>query len=182
MAFSIIPDYVFTSYAVLTPEFLRARGVRLLLCDMDYTLAPRAQAEPDAALLAWVRALREGGVEMEVVSNNRSPRRVERFCRGLGVGFTGHAGKPSIRVLKAVMRRHGASAGEAAMLGDKLLTDTLAAKRAGILALMVEPKGGPKGAWNHVLHAAQEPFKRACPRDARNRLDFFEQDSEKGLQ
>ena len=45
------------------------------------------------------------------------------------------------------------------MLGDKLLTDVLGARRSGILALMVEPLGGPVGAWNHVLHALQEPFK-----------------------
>ena len=33
-----------------------------------------------------------------------------------------------------------------AMLGDKLLTDMLAARRAGVTALMVEPLGGPVGA------------------------------------
>lgn len=39
------------------------------------------------------------------------------------------------------------------MLGDKLLTDTLGARRSGVLMLMVEPRGGAVGAWNHVLHA-----------------------------
>ena len=45
------------------------------------------------------------------------------------------------------------------MLGDKLLTDVLGAKRSNVLALMVEPLGGPVGAWNHVLHMLQAPFK-----------------------
>ena len=40
-----------------------------------------------------------------------------------------------------------------------LLTDVLGARRSGVLALMVEPLGGPVGAWNHVLHALQAPFK-----------------------
>ena len=53
----------------------------------------------------------------------------------------------------------GVSAAETAMLGDKLLTDVLGAKRSGVLALMVEPLGGPAGAWNHVLHLLQRPFK-----------------------
>ena len=167
MSFSLIPDYVFTDYTAITPEFLRSLGVRLLLSDLDYTLAPKAQREPDAALLDWVRALQDGGVTPEIVSNNRSSVRVERFCKNLGIGYVGHAGKPGIRGLTGAMRKHGASAGETAMLGDKLLTDTLAAKRGGVLMLMVEPKGGPSGAWNHVLHAMQEPFKRACGRDAR---------------
>jgi hypothetical protein len=32
---------------------------------------------------------------------------------------------------------------------------------------MVEPRGGPVGMWNHVLHALQEPFKRASEHDER---------------
>jgi len=167
MAFSLTPDYVFDDYRAVAPEFLAGRGVRLLLCDLDYTLAPKRQKEPDGALLAWVDALKDAGVTVEIVSNNRSPVRVERFCGGLGIGYTGHAGKPGTRGLTAAMRKHGVPAGETAMLGDKLLTDALGAKRAGILMLMVEPKGGPVGAWNRVLHAAQEPFKRRCARDER---------------
>ena len=50
------------------------------------------------------------------------------------------------------------------MIGDKLLTDMLGANLAGVLALMVEPAGGPKGAWNRVLHALQAPFKAVCRR------------------
>ena len=40
------------------------------------------------------------------------------------------------------MARAGKGRSETAMLGDKLLTDVLAAKRAGVLSLMVEPVGG----------------------------------------
>ena len=50
------------------------------------------------------------------------------------------------------------------MLGDKLLTDMLAANRAGVLPLMVEPVGGAVTAWQKVLHALQAPFKAACRR------------------
>ena len=65
--------------------------------------------------------------------------------------------------------RATARAEETAMLGDKLLTDALGARRSGVLMLMVEPKGGPDGAWNHVLHALQEPFKRKSAHDARKK-------------
>lgn len=51
-----------------------------------------------------------------------------------------------------------------AMLGDKLLTDMLAANRAGVLPLMVEPVGGAVTAWQKVLHALQAPFKAVCRR------------------
>ena len=46
------------------------------------------------------------------------------------------------------------------MLGDKLLTDMLAANLAGAAALMVEPAGGAVTPWQKVLHAMQVPFKK----------------------
>ena len=167
MVFSLIPDYVFNDYTAVTPDFLRSLGVSLLLSDLDYTLAPKPQKEPDTALLDWVQSLKDGGVTPEIISNNRSPVRVERFCKNLGIGYVGHAGKPGTRGLIEAMRKHGVTAAQTAMLGDKLLTDTLSAKRGGVLMLMVEPKGGPLGAWNHVLHTMQEPFKRAAVHDER---------------
>ncbi len=169
MSYSLVPDYVLSDYAAVTPAFLREHGIRLLLSDLDYTLAPKRQGEPDDALRAWVETLRASGVTLEIISNNRSPARVERFCGNLGIGYIGHAGKPAKRGLIAAMRKHGAAVRETAMLGDKLLTDTLAAKRAGVLMLMVEPKGGTAGKWNRVLHVMQEPFKRLSKRDQRNR-------------
>ena len=68
-----------------------------------------------------------------------------------------------LRVLeKRRLRAEGAA--HTAMLGDKLLTDCLAAKRAGVLALTVEPVGGAVTLWQRVLHAMQAPFKAACRR------------------
>ncbi len=94
-----------------------------------------------------------------IVSNNRSGKRVTDFCAELGVPYQGHAKKPSPEGLRAAMARAGADADRTAMLGDKLLTDVLGARRSGVLALMVEPLGGPAGLWNHVLHLLQRPFK-----------------------
>ena len=168
MSFSFKPDYVFDDYRAVTPELLRSLGVRLLLADLDYTLAPKRQSEPDMTLCTWVEALRASGVTLAILSNNRSSARVERFCRGLGVSYVGHAGKPGTRGFTEAMRRHGATAAETAMIGDKLLTDTLGAKRSGVRMLMVEPKGGPVGVWNYVLHTLQEPFKRLSPHDGRS--------------
>ena len=69
------------------------------------------------------------------------------------------------------MERAGVPAEHTAMLGDKLLTDVLGARRSGVLALMVEPLGGPVGPWNHVLHLLQRPFKAAARKRALDRSD-----------
>ena len=52
----------------------------------------------------------------------------------------------------------------------KLLTDVLAANRAGVTALMVEPVGGPVTPWQKVLHTLQKPFKAFCCEDLRKEV------------
>ena len=132
----LTPDILFDSYRDITPAFLQSQGVTLLLTDLDYTLAPKAVRRPDEGLRQWIIGLKDAGITVMIVSNNRSGVRVTEFC---------------------------VDRSATAMLGDKLLTDMLAAHRAGVRAWMVEPLGGPVGIWNRVLHLLQRPFKRACP-------------------
>lgn len=160
----LTPDVLFDSYRDITPAFLRQREIGLLLTDLDYTLAPKAVRRPDDALRRWIAAMENAGITVMIVSNNRSGQRVTEFCADLGVGFRGHAGKPSPKGLWAAMERVGVSPAHTAMLGDKLLTDMLAANWAGVLPLMVEPVGGAVTAWQKVLHALQAPFKAVCRR------------------
>ncbi len=164
MPVSLLPNRIFDRYQDVTPQYLRRKGVTLLLSDLDFTLAPKSVHRPDQALRDWIAALRREGVEFMIVSNNRSGKRVEAFCGDLGGSYQGHAGKPSPRGLLAAMERAGRDAAHTAMLGDKLLTDVLAANRAGVLALMVEPAGGAVTPWQKVLHALQAPFKAASRR------------------
>ena len=168
MSFSLVPDRLFESYAAVTPAFLRRAGVTLLLSDLDFTLAPKSVRKPDRALRAWLGEMEAAGIQVMIVSNNRSGSRVTEFCAGLGILYQGHAGKPSTRGLEAAMARAGTDRTHTAMLGDKLLTDMLAANRAGVLALMVEPLGGAVTPWQKVLHALQRPFKALCRRRQRN--------------
>ncbi len=159
MPVSLTPQLVLDRYDQVTPDLLARRGISLLLCDLDYTLAPRSVPEPDAALRRWLAGLQNAGITVMILSNNRSSRRVETFCATLGIRYVGHAGKPSTRGYREAMEQAGAAPKQTAMLGDKLLTDILGANRSGVLAVMVEPLGGPVGAWNHFLHLLQRPFK-----------------------
>ena len=159
MSFSLVPDRLYADYTAITPQMLQSWGIRLLLCDLDYTLAPRSVARPDKQVLAWVQAMKESDIEVMILSNNRSSERVELFCKDMGITYVGHAGKPAKRGYREAMAKAGVTEKETAMLGDKLLTDVLGARRSGVLALMVEPLGGPVGKWNHVLHVLQRPFK-----------------------
>lgn len=163
----LCPDWVFDDYTSVTPEFLKHLGVRLLLTDLDFTLAPKRVKDADDRVREWIRRLHDSGVKIVILSNNRNPARVERFCGTLGITYVGHAQKPLRHGYEKAMKQSGVSQKETAMLGDKLLTDTLGAKRCGLTMLMVEPAGGAVGPWQKVLHALQAPFKAASAHDKR---------------
>ena len=57
MSLSLVPARVFSSYAAVTPEYLADRGVRLLLSDLDFTLAPKSCPAPDEAVRAWIASM-----------------------------------------------------------------------------------------------------------------------------
>lgn len=105
MSFSLIPDLLLTDYGDLTPQMLTERGICLLLCDLDYTLAPKYVPRPDDRLRAWLAEMQRAGIRVMILSNNRSPARVERFCRDLGIDYVGHAGKPSPRGYRQAMEK-----------------------------------------------------------------------------
>ena len=164
MRISLVPDAVYPTYRHITPALLQGRGIRLLLSDLDFTLAPKSTPRPDEALRQWLAELQEAGIRVMILSNNRHPQRVERFCSDLGISYVGHAQKPAVRGFRRAMAQAGVPAQHTAMLGDKLLTDVLGANLSGVTALMVEPAGGANTPWQKVLHALQAPWKRAAAR------------------
>ena len=115
----LTPDILFDSYRDITPAFLQSQGVTLLLTDLDYTLAPKAVRRPDDTLRQWINGLKDAGITVMIVSNNRSGVRVTEFCGDLGIGYQGHAGKPSPKGLRAAMERTGTDPAHTAMLGDR---------------------------------------------------------------
>ena len=96
MRVSLVPDRLFETYEEITPEYLRQRGIRLLLSDLDYTLAPKYVPHPDDRVREWLRRMEEGGVQVMILSNNRSSHRVETFCRELGIPYVAFLGEDEI--------------------------------------------------------------------------------------
>ena len=138
LRYLLTPDYMFEKYSDISAEFLLELGIRALLIDIDNTLAPYEQAEPDEVTAAWFEALRAAGISASLISNNQPPR-VELFNRSLGLDAYPDSHKPSGKVLKVAMQKMGSDATNTAVIGDQLLTDALAAHRLGLRAIIVPP-------------------------------------------
>ena len=84
MPVSPIPRGVYPSVTALDPEALRARGITLVLADLDNTLAPYKVLEPDPEVVAWKEALEREGIQLFILSNSRKPGRAQKYAEALG--------------------------------------------------------------------------------------------------
>ena len=155
----LTPTYMFGSYREVKPEFLLSHGIRALLIDIDNTLAPYEQPDPDDHIRAWFDALKANGIRAALVSNNHAPR-VDRFNQTLGLLAFSDSKKPRKKTLLLAMRELGAKPEETAALGDQLLTDAFGAKRLGLPAIIVPPIRDKRNLFFRFKRLCERPFIR----------------------
>ena len=154
------PDYTFLCYRDLSPEFLAARGITVLMLDIDNTLAPYEQPEPDAEIIAWLDAMEKAGIKTAFLSNNNG-KRVALFNQTLGRPAVAHAGKPLAGKGRALMRSLGGTKETTAMMGDQIFTDVCLAHRMGVTAILVPPIKDKKNALTRFKRVLERgPLRR----------------------
>ena len=159
LAFSLLADTVCRSIYDIDLSELKAAGIRLLLADLDNTLVPYGVALPTDEVRAWNEMLKESGITLFVLSNNRHANRPRIFSEGLGVPYIGHAGKPSKRGFIQAMEQMGAAAEQTAIVGDQIFTDVLGGNRAGVTTILVKPIRLAGNPGRYLRYAAELPFR-----------------------
>jgi HAD superfamily phosphatase (TIGR01668 family) len=156
---SLVPDMKFEKYHDITPAFLLSEGIEALLIDIDNTLAPYEQPEPDERHFGWLKALSASGIKCALISNNK-PCRVELFARELGIPAYADCAKPKTKYLKVALAALDVSPHRAAILGDQIFTDCLAARRMGMKAYIVPPIKDKKTLFFRFKRLLEKPFLR----------------------
>ena len=161
MSFSLIPDYSFTGICAVTPEFLRRLGIRLLLLDLDNTMAPYGTLKPTEAIAAWAENMKGNGIELFIITNNRGSKRVDSLASAFGVDYIKGANKPFSTGIKKALAQLGRKPEETALAGDQIYTDILAANSAGVVSIVVEPIKIRNPVLN-VRYWLEAPFRAMC--------------------
>ena len=159
MAFSLIPKGVYPSFSALDPKALRAKGIKLVLADLDNTLVPYKVPTPNQEVVAWKDALAAEGIQLFILSNSRKPGRAQRFAEALGVPFQGHSGKPKKKGYLRALERMGAKPEETVMVGDQIFTDILGGNNAGVTPLLVKPIRMAGNPGRYLRYAGETPFR-----------------------
>ena len=159
MSLSPIPRGVYPSVTDIDPKALAAKGVRLVLADLDNTLAAYKVTQPPAEVVAWKEALEASGIQLFLLSNSRKPGRAQKFAEKLGIPYQGRSGKPKKAGYLRAMERMGARPQETVMVGDQIFTDTLGANNAGAVPLLVEPIRLAGNPGRYLRYAVETPFR-----------------------
>ena len=154
--FSLVPKKIYTSVCELTPEYLKKRGIGVLLMDFDNTIVPYTCDVPTKEVSGWLEAMKASGITMCVVSNTTRGRAVT-FCESHGIDCITHARKPFQRGIREALRRYGNCDGKIALVGDQIFTDVLGANCGGITSILVKPIH-LHNIWLKLRHVLELPF------------------------
>ena len=159
MGFLLKADWVCKTIFDLSGPALAARGITLLLADLDNTLVPYGVPLPTDEVRAWNEELKGAGVTLFVLSNNRHADRPRVFCEALGIPFIGHAGKPKAGSFFEAMEQMGVTPAQTAIVGDQIFTDVLGGNRTGVTTILVKPIRLAGNPGRYLRYAAELPFR-----------------------
>lgn len=155
---NITPTKCFKSFDEITPEFLKANGIRGLFCDIDDTFVDHNEPLPTKKVVEWKNSLAAAGISLCLISNN-SYKRVKPFAKELGCPFFTSAQKPSTKNLEKGLAVLNIKKSEAAFLGDQLFTDIKCGNRFGIPTYKVEPVGNKAPFWVKIKRKREAKLK-----------------------
>lgn len=133
-------DKKFERFEDVKPEFLQQNHVKLLLCDLDNTLRLHSEKEPTDELVEWIKACKQAGVKIVIISNNGRKKMMQKFCEPIKIDCVWWAKKPLSTKLTEAMKNYNVVPKYTVMLGDRWSTDVLAARFAGVRAWQVRPR------------------------------------------
>ncbi|GAB5603132.1 YqeG family HAD IIIA-type phosphatase [Thermus sp. FJN-A] len=153
----LFPRAVLPSLLHLTPGWLRERGLKGVILDLDNTLLPYGEEEVPAAYRAWLEGLK---AEVPVyLLSNALPERFARVQKALGLPGHAPALKPWLgfrRALKAL----GLPARQVAVVGDQVFTDVLGGNLVGAYTVLVPPLREREFFYTRFIRMLETPFRK----------------------
>ena len=157
MPFSLLPKLITKALTDVTPELLRSRNIRLLMLDFDNTIVPYTTDVPTQAMERWLKNMNaQEDIRVCIVSNSHNDR-VPAFCEKYGLDCITHAKKPFSRGIRQCLEKYGIPAGQAALVGDQIYTDTLGANCMGVTSILVKAIDNHTF-WLKARHVLELPF------------------------
>lgn len=173
-----LPTYVYESIYNIDFNALYAKGKRVILFDLDNTIATYNELEPTTKHIEFRNMLYNIGFKVFIVSNNKG-KRINKFTKQFIVdGSLLKANKPFPKKTNTYLDKLKINKEEVIFVGDQILTDIVCANRVGIDSILVKTIDKSSQKWYTKInrlrekHIIKKLVKKGLP-NALEVLDFI---------
>jgi len=131
-------DFILNSVLNIDLEEMKRRGVKGFIFDLDNTLMAPNTGFFTEDIKAWLDELMKD-FKVAIVSNNPIPAYEKKVREIVNLPIYFKAGKPRRKFVIEALKELGISPKEAAMVGDRPLTDIWVGQRLKMLTILVDP-------------------------------------------
>lgn len=133
------PSIYVRSFRDVSISQLKRQGIKLFISDLDNTLVPHYTKLPNKEVLAFIKKVRDAGMDFAIMSNNVK-NRVKLFAEKAGVeDHYWSAKKPFKSVAKSIITKYNLQPSEVVIMGDQIILDILVANRLKCESILVQP-------------------------------------------
>ncbi len=131
------PDYNLNSIYEINEEELLKKNVKCIFFDLDSTVMQSKSGKFTPETLEFLNRLCKN-FKIAIISKNCKNHYISKVEEQCDIKIYSNAKKPDTKVLKLACRDFNICENEAAMVGDRPLTDILAGKRANMVTILVD--------------------------------------------
>lgn len=137
------PDARFDRATDISSKFLKEKGIKALILDVDNTLIDLNKKEI-ANITSWITGLKKDGIKLCICSNSLKKTIISDLAKKWDIPFIYFSLKPTKiglkKAVKAIKEKYGIEEmAEIAEVGDQLFTDCLGANRMGMFSILTKP-------------------------------------------
>ena len=131
------PDYNAQNVFEVNFDKLKESGIKVLIFDLDSTVMKSKAGVFSTEILKMFENLSKDFV-LAIASNNKNIDYINKVRAQVNFPVIGHANKPSPDVIKSFLKENAIRPQDAAMIGDRPLTDILVGKLLGATTVLVD--------------------------------------------
>ena len=151
-----LPTFLSMSIYDIDFDTLYAKGQKVILFDLDNTIASYEEVKPNSKQLMLNEKLTKMGYKIYIISNNRI-KRVKEFVETFKVkDYLTLARKPFTKRVCAFIKKNNLNKDEIVMIGDQLLTDIVCANKIGVTNILVKSISRKTERWYTRINRLRE--------------------------
>ena len=150
------PKIVIKKFFDLDFNKLYEKGYRIIISDLDNTLAPYTMNEASSELVNEIRKIKEVGFKIYLISNNKE-KRIKLFKEMLEAdGYLSGAKKPNPKRLECYLQEMELDKTKIIAVGDQLVTDILCFNRLNLQSVLVKTIDSKTQKWYTKINRLRE--------------------------